>query len=150
MLLDVAWCSKKNLKRCFHEFCWIVWMVWFHSFCGSGNAGILQDWNFRYSDDIWLVVEPTPLKNGSSSLGIIIPNIWNKTNHQPVFHGFPMVCTEKWTFRPPSLVILNVPAKQGALLDRFQGASSSWVAVKQWGGIGNFSWSDEDLPSDND
>jgi hypothetical protein len=24
----------------------------------------------------WLVVEPTPLKNMSSSVGMIIPNIW--------------------------------------------------------------------------
>ena len=35
---------------------------------------------------------PTPLKNMSSSLGIILPNIWksnqNVPNHQPVILGF--------------------------------------------------------------
>ena len=37
----------------------------------------------------WLVVS-TPLKNMSSSVGIIIPNIWkiqNVPNHQPVACG---------------------------------------------------------------
>jgi len=28
------------------------------------------------SHHYWLVVEPTPLKNMSSSVGMIIPNIW--------------------------------------------------------------------------
>ena len=38
------------------------------------------------SHHYWLVVEPTPLKNMSSSVGMIIPNIWNiknVPNHQP-------------------------------------------------------------------
>ena len=35
---------------------------------------------------IWLVVEPTPLKNMSSSTGMIILNIWENKDpdHQPV------------------------------------------------------------------
>jgi len=40
----------------------------------------------QVADQIWLVVS-TPLKNMSSSLGIILPNIWqskNVPNHQPV------------------------------------------------------------------
>ena len=31
----------------------------------------------------WLVVEPTPLKNMSSSIGMIVPNIWKNKIHVP-------------------------------------------------------------------
>ena len=35
---------------------------------------------------------PTPLKNMSSSVGMIIPNIWkNIPNHQPDHHHIPIV-----------------------------------------------------------
>ena len=49
----------------------------------------------------WLLVEPTPLKNMSSSVGIIIPNIWkNKThvpNHQPV-DDVPRLADATWAY----------------------------------------------------
>ena len=31
----------------------------------------------------WLVVEPTPQKNMSSSVGVILPNIWKNKIHVP-------------------------------------------------------------------
>jgi hypothetical protein len=43
-------------------------------------------------DMVWLVIEPTPLKNIKVSWDDDIPNIWKKNHvpkHQPVV-GFPM------------------------------------------------------------
>ena len=49
----------------------------------------------------WLLVEPTLLKNMSSSVGITIPNIWkNKIhvpNHQPV-DDVPRLADAKWAY----------------------------------------------------
>jgi hypothetical protein len=48
--------------------------------------------NMPSHDMVWLVIEPTPLKNIKVSWDDDIPNIWKKNHvpkHQPVV-GFPM------------------------------------------------------------
>ena len=61
-------------------------MAWSSFFFYRGPKKIEKQRNV--SDMFWLVVS-TPLKNMSSSVGTIIPNIWknkkNVPNHQPVF-----------------------------------------------------------------
>ena len=48
-----------------------------------------------YPNFIWLVVEPSPLKNMSSSVGVTIPNVWKvikfhgSSHHQPVVVSQP-------------------------------------------------------------
>ena len=106
---NIETCSKKNIILPVLPGIFVI-------FAGDGRKNVPEvgttsesspfgrgKWSFvshrqttRTGNDLhsWLVVKSTPLKNMSSSIGMIIPNIWKNKyvpNHQPVrliFQGY--------------------------------------------------------------